>query len=65
MQLVTYTPFACQTGAVAGCEFLVAYARIDISYISGQEAIWNFATTMFTIVFLSCIFIVFNRDTEN
>ena len=36
-----------------------------MSYIKRNEAIWNFATTLFTIVFLSCIFIVFNRDTEN
>jgi hypothetical protein len=43
----------------------VSYARIDMSYIKRNEAIWNFATTLFTIVFLSCIFIVFNRDTEN
>jgi len=36
-----------------------------MSYMKRNEAIWNFATTLFTIVFLSCIFIVFNRDTEN
>ncbi len=65
MSLVTFTPSLCQTGFVKGCEYLVSYARIDMSYIKRNEAIWNFATTLFTIVFLSCIFIVFNRDTEN
>lgn len=43
----------------------MSYARIDMSYIKRNEAILNFASTLFTIVFLSCIFIVFNRDTEN
>jgi len=65
MSLVTFTPSLCQTRFIKGCEFLVSYARIDMSYIRKNEAIWNFATALFTIVFLSGIFIIFNRDTEN
>ena len=65
MSLVTFTPSFCQTKFIKGCEYLVSYARIDMSYIKRNEAIWNFLTTLFTIVFLSAFFIIFNRDTEN
>lgn len=65
MQLVTYSPVQCQGQDVRGCEFLISYARVDMSYTIKQEAMWNFYTTLFTIFFLSGIFIIFNRDTEN
>lgn len=64
MSLVTFTPQFCRSGYKKGCEYLVGYARINVRYVREQEAIWNFATTLFTIVFLSAIFIIFNHDTE-
>lgn len=64
MSLVTFTPNFCLVEFKKGCEYLVGYARIDVRYIKEQEAIWNFATTLFTIIFLSAIFIIFNHDTE-
>jgi len=66
MQLITFTPSFCHSheNKLKGCEFLVSYARIDINSISRKDAIFNFAKTLFTIVFLSGIFIIFNRDTE-
>ena len=64
MTLVTFTPNDCKMKKMKGCDQLIGYVRIDMSYTRRQEAIWNFTTTMFTVVFLSCIFIIFNHDTE-
>jgi hypothetical protein len=64
MSLVTFTPDVCLNGELEGCEYLVAYARINNAVTRREEAVWNFATTIFTVIFLSVIFIVFNHDTE-
>jgi hypothetical protein len=38
MQLVTFTPDVCLDGTIIGCEYLVAYARININASTIEEA---------------------------
>lgn len=64
MTLVTFTPDDCLRNVRRGCDFAVGYARINIRYNARNESTWNFVTTLFTIIFLSVIFVVFSRDTE-
>ncbi len=64
MSLVTFTPIICSESMIKGCEELVAYARINISYSSRMEAIFQFCTTIFTCCILAMAFIVFSNDTE-
>jgi len=64
MQLVTFTPSDCLDLTVSGCENLVAYARVNISYSSRMTAIYEFCTTIFTCIVLASAFIIFSKDTE-
>jgi hypothetical protein len=63
MQLVTFTPDVCLSGEIVGCEYLVAYARINIKSTI-EEAYLQFSTTIFTCVVLTIAFMVFSHDTE-
>ena len=64
MQLVTFTPEVCRNGELAGCEYLVAYARVEVTFASKESALWNISTTMFTICVLTVAFMVFSHDTK-
>lgn len=64
MQLVTFTPDVCNDGTIAGCEYLVAYARININSATIEEAYLMFTTTIFTCFVLTMAFMVFSHDTE-
>ena len=64
MQLVTFTPEVCVNGGLPGCEYLVAYARVEVAVASQESALWQISTTVFTIFVLTVAFMVFSRDTE-
>lgn len=61
---MTFTPEVCLNGKLEGCEYLVAYARINMSVSKREEAILQFSTTLFTCFILAVAFVLFNRDTE-
>jgi len=64
MQLVTFTPGVCLDGTIVGCEYLVAYARININVATIEEAYLQFTTTIFTCFVLTVAFMIFSHDTE-
>ena len=64
MELVTFTPDVCVNGELNGCENLVAYARVLRREARIEEAMLQFATTIFTCFVLAVAFIVFSHDTE-
>lgn len=64
MQLVTFTPDVCTNGSIVGCEYLVAYARININSATVEQAYLQFSTTIFTCIVLTIAFMVFSHDTE-
>lgn len=64
MQLVTFTPGVCLDGTIVGCEYLVAYARININVSTIEEAYLQFTTTIFTCFVLTVAFMIFSHDTE-
>ena len=64
MQLVTFTPEVCKNGGLPGCEYLVAYARVEVYKSSKESAMWQISTTVFTICVLTCAFMIFSHDTK-
>jgi len=64
MQLVTFTPGVCLDGTIVGCEYLAAYARININVATIEEASLQFTTTIFTCFILTTAFMIFSHDTE-
>ena len=64
MQLVTFTPEVCKNGGLPGCEYLVAYARVEVYKSSKESAMWQISTTLFTIAVLTCAFMIFSHDTK-
>jgi hypothetical protein len=64
MNLITFTPQICLDQELEGCEYLVAYARINIASTIRLTAIYQFSTTIFTCIVLATAFIVFSNDTE-
>ena len=63
MQLVSYTPIECSAGKMPGCDLLVAYARFNKRAEKKDEAILQFATTLFTCFVLTVASLTFNNDT--
>lgn len=49
---------------MAGCEELVAYARFNIQTEQQDEAILQFATTIFTCFVLTGASLIFSNDAE-
>jgi hypothetical protein len=47
-----------------GCEELVAYARFNIQQENKNEAILQFATTIFTCFVLTAASLIFSNDAE-
>lgn len=64
MALITFTPLVCKQGKVNGCEYLVAYARIQLKVNVMEQAKLQFVTTIFTMCVLTVAFMVFSSDTE-
>jgi len=64
MNLVTFQPDVCANKTLAGCENLIAYARIVNQVEVVQTAIFQIATTLFTCFVLAVAFIVFSHDTQ-
>jgi len=64
MQLVTFTPEVCRNGGLPGCEYLVAYARVEITDSTKESALWQISTTVFTICVLTVAFMIFSHDTK-
>lgn len=64
MELITFTPLECQDGSIDGCENLTAYARFNIQPETQEEAILQFATTIFTCFVLTGASLIFSNDAE-
>lgn len=64
MELNTFTPQECISGLIVGCENLVAYARYNKQSETQQEAILQFATTIFTCFVLTGASLIFSNDAE-
>lgn len=64
MNLLMYTPSSCLDGEFEGCNQLIAYARLSIKAKTEEEAMLQFATTIFTCIILATGSIMFSNDTQ-
>mmetsp|Transcript_9805 Transcript_9805/g.16515 ORF Transcript_9805/g.16515 Transcript_9805/m.16515 type:complete len:157 (+) Transcript_9805:863-1333(+) len=64
MELVTYQPFECSSGAIPECKDLVAYARYNVTSNSIQDAQLQFQTTIFTCIIMCIGSLMFSSDTD-